>query len=111
MENIKFSIIIPAYNGEKFIGECLDSIFSQTYKNLEVIVVNDCSTDNTLKVLEGYQQIKVFSTPVNSRQGAARNIGLDNCTGDYVLFIDADDALYVSDVLWKLAQKINANKK
>lgn len=109
MENIKFSIIIPAYNSEKFIGPCLDSIFSQTYKNIEVIVVNDCSTDNTLKVLEGYQQIKVFSTPVNSRQGAARNIGLDNCTGDYVLFIDADDELYASDVLWKLAQRINAS--
>lgn len=107
MENIKFSIIIPAYNSEKFIGECLDSIFSQTYKNIEVIVVNDCSTDNTLKVLEGYSQIKVFSTPVNSRQGAARNIGLDNCTGDYVLFVDSDDTLYDSDVLSKIAQKIN----
>lgn len=110
MENIKFSIIIPAYNSEKFIGECLDSIFSQTYKNVEVIVVNDCSTDNTLKVLEGYGQIKVFSTPVNSRQGAARNVGLDNCTGDYILFVDSDDTLYDSDVLSKIADKIkNSN--
>ena len=107
MESIKFSIIIPTYNCEEFIEECLNSIFSQTYKNIDVIVVNDCSTDNTLKVLEGYPQIKVFSTPVNSRQGAARNIGLDNCTGDYVLFIDADDSLYALDVLEKLAQKIN----
>lgn len=107
MENIKFSIIIPAYNSEKFIEECLESIFSQTYKNVEVIVVNDCSTDNTLKVLEGYEQIKVYSTPVNSRQGAARNIGLENCTGDYILFVDSDDTLYDSEVLSKIANKIN----
>ena len=107
MKNIKFSIIIPAYNSEKFIKECLSSIFSQTYKNIEIIVVNDCSTDNTLKVLERYEQIKVFSTPVNSRQGVARNIGLEHCTGDYVLFIDSDDSLYDSEVLSKIANKIN----
>lgn len=107
MKNIKFSIIIPAYNSEKFIEECLSSIFSQTYKNIEIIVVNDCSTDNTLKVLERYEQIKVFSTPVNSRQGVARNIGLEHCTGDYVLFVDSDDSLYDSEVLSKIANKIN----
>lgn len=107
MENIKFSIIIPAYNSEKFIENCLNSIFSQTYKNVEIIVINDCSTDNTLKVLEGYEQIKVFSTPVNSRQGAARNVGIEHCTGDYVLFVDSDDTLYDSEVLSKIADKIN----
>lgn len=107
MENIKFSIIIPAYNSEKFIEECLNSIFSQTYKNIEVIVVDDCSTDNTLKVLEGYKQIKIFSTKVNSRQGVARNIGLENCTGDYVLFVDSDDTLYDLEVISKIADKIN----
>lgn len=107
MENIKFSIIIPAYNSEKFIGECLNSIFSQTYKNVEIIVVNDCSTDNTLKVLERYEQIKVFSTLVNSRQGVARNIGLQHSTGDYVLFVDSDDTLYDSEVLSQIADKIN----
>lgn len=109
MKNIKFSIIIPAYNSEKFIEQCLNSIFNQTYKNIEVIVVNDCSTDNTLKVLERYEQIKVFSTPVNSRQGAARNIGLENCTGEYILFVDSDDTLYDSEVLSKIADKINSS--
>jgi len=107
MENIKFSIIIPAYNSEKFIGECLNSILSQTYKNVEIIVVNDCSTDNTLKVLEQYENIVILSTPINSRQGAARNIGLERCTGDYILFVDSDDSLYDSEVLFKIADKIN----
>lgn len=107
MENIKFSIIIPAYNSEKFIEECLNSIFSQTYKNIEVIVVDDCSTDNTVKVIEKYEQLKVFSTKINSRQGTARNIGLENCTGDYILFVDSDDSLYDSEVLSKIANKIN----
>lgn len=107
MENIKFSIIIPAYNSERFIGECLNSIYSQTYKNIEVIVVNDCSTDDTVKMAEGYEQVKILSTSVNSRQGAARNIGLDNCTGDYILFVDSDDSLYDSEVLSKIANKIN----
>lgn len=108
MKNIKFSIIIPAYNDEKYIKECLESVLSQTYKNVEIIVVNDCSTDNTLKIINEYDKIKVFSTKTNSRQGAARNIGLENCTGDYILFVDADDRLYNSEVLNKIADKINS---
>lgn len=107
MENIKFSIVIPVYNSEKYIRECLESIFSQTYKNIEVIAVNDCSTDNSLEILKEYNEIKVFSTKANSRQGAARNIGIKNSTGDYILFVDADDALYKKDVVEKLAKKIN----
>lgn len=110
MENIKFSIIIPVYNGEKFIDKCLESILKQSYKNVEIIVINDCSTDNTLKVLGKYDKIKLFSTKTNSRQGTARNIGLENCTGDYVLFLDSDDELYDNDVLLELANKINKTK-
>lgn len=80
MENLKFSIIIPVYNCEDLISKCLDSILNQTYKNIEILVIDDCSTDNTPEVLKKYNGIKVLSTPTNSRQGAARNIGLDNCT-------------------------------
>ena len=65
----KISVIIPCYNVEKFIREGLDSIISQTYKNLEIICVNDCSTDNTLNILEEYsradKRIKVFSNDKN----------------------------------------------
>lgn len=107
MENIKFSIIIPAYNSEKYIEKCLENIIKQTYKNIEIIVVDDCSTDGTLKILEKYNQIKLYKTKVNSRQGAARNIGLEYCTGDYILFIDADDYLYDINVIEKIADRIN----
>lgn len=107
MENIKFSIIIPAYNCENYISKCLESIFNQTYKNVEVIVVDDCSTDNTFEILKNYENIKLLSTTINSRQGVARNKGLDSCTGDYILFIDSDDSLYDNTVLNKLANLIN----
>ena len=106
MENIKFSFIIPSYNCENFITTCLDSVISQTYKNYEIIVVDDCSTDNTMNILKKYNNIKILSTPKNLRQGAARNIALDNCSGDYIIFLDSDDFLYSPDVLAKLENKI-----
>ena len=107
MENIKFSIIIPTYNSEKYIENCLEKILKQTYKNIEIIVVDDCSTDDTVKMLEKYENIKIYKTKENSRQGAARNIGLEHCIGDYILFIDSDDSLYDLDVIEKIADKIN----
>ena len=107
MENIKFSIIIPTYNSEKYIENCLEKILKQTYKNIEIIVVDDCSTDDTVKVLEKYENIKIYKTKENSRQGAARNIGLEHVKGDYILFIDSDDSLYGLDVIEKIADKIN----
>lgn len=91
------SIIIPAYNCEDYIKLCLDSIVNQTYKSLEVIIVDDGSTDETLSILENYKQkipslFKVYSIP-NSGQGHARNYGIKQATGKYVLFVDSDDYL------------------
>lgn len=91
--NIKFSIIIPAYNAQDYIDACLNSIMSQTYTNYEIIVIDDCSTDNTYEILKQYNNISLLKTKINSRQGAARNIGLNNCSGDYVIFLDSDDCL------------------
>lgn len=89
------SIIIPIYNAEKFLAKCLDSILAQTYKNYEVICVDDCSTDNSLSILEQYAKqyscIKVISHKKQKKQGAARNSGLNIAQGKYVTFIDADD--------------------
>lgn len=90
------SIIIPVYNAEKYLKECLASVLSQTYSNLEVICVNDGSKDNSLSILEEYaikdNRIRVFSKE-NEGKGAAgaRNLGLSKATGEYVMFLDSDD--------------------
>lgn len=93
--NGKVSVIIPAYNSEKSIHIAIDSILSQTWENIEVIIVDDCSIDNTLEVIKQYakqdNRIKVFSTPINSGPYVARNIGLQNATGEFVTINDADD--------------------
>jgi glycosyltransferase involved in cell wall biosynthesis len=85
------SIIIPAYNAEKYIAEAIDSILSQDYQNKEVIVVNDGSTDTTLKILEQYgDKIKVISKN-NEGEAAARNTGVAAARGVYIAWLDADD--------------------
>lgn len=88
----KVSIIIPAYNESSRIKKCLDSLLKQSYQNLEIIVINDGSTDDTLEILHSYKNsnLKVFSIK-NSGQGAARNFGIKKASGDYLMFVDADD--------------------
>lgn len=90
----KVSVIIPVYNVERYLGECLDSILGQTLKDIEVICVNDGSVDSSLEILNSYAsrdpRIKVFSQP-NSGAGAARNAGLDRATGEWLFFGDPDD--------------------
>ena len=92
--NKKVSVIIPAYNVEKYIKKCLESLLEQTYKNYEIIIVNDGSTDNTLNILKEYKKKYEFIELIdikNHGQGYARNIALSKATGDYILFLDADD--------------------
>ena len=88
------SIVIPVYNVGKYLKQCLDSVLRQTYKNLEIICVNDGSTDNSLAILKEYEQkdhrIIVISQE-NKGQGFARNAGLKQVTSDYVSFVDSDD--------------------
>lgn len=88
----KISVIIPVYNGEKYIQRCIDSVFNQTYSNVEIIVVNDGSTDNTENILKKYSNI-VLVNKKNEGVSKARNTGLSLATGDYVYFCDADDYL------------------
>lgn len=90
---MKISIIIPAYNCETLIGQCLDSVLAQTGAELEVIVVNDGSTDRTGEILANYgDAIRLITVP-NGGVSKARNMGLSLASGDYVLFADADDSL------------------
>lgn len=94
MKKNSVSIVIPAYNSENVINKCIDSILNQTYKNFEVIVVNDGSKDKTLDILneykEKYNNITVISKE-NAGQAQARNDGIKVAKGDYLMFIDADD--------------------
>lgn len=86
------SIIIPVYNCEKYIKRCLESIVNQSYRNLEILLVNDGSTDNSLDQI-GYfsdKRIKIYNK-TNGGVSSARNLGIEKAIGDYLLFVDADD--------------------
>lgn len=84
------SVIIVVYNGEKYIEQAIKSVLNQTYTNVELIVVDDGSTDNTAQIIRKYENIK-YIYQKNKGQGAARNLGLANAIGDYIAYLDADD--------------------
>lgn len=96
---MKVSVIIPVYNVAPYIIQCLDSIYQQTYQNLEVILVNDCGTDNSMEIIEQYltpemrQVTKVVHHEKNRGLSAARNTGIEHATGKYLLFVDSDDSI------------------
>ena len=93
---MKFSVIIPVYNVEKYLSECLDSVLNQSFSDWEAICVNDGSSDSSAAILEEFAEkesrLKVISQP-NGGLSAARNTGLKTARGDYVLFLDSDDWL------------------
>lgn len=89
-----FSIVMPAYNAGNFIEEAIQSVVSQTYKNWELIVVDDGSTDNTSIIIKNFQQIDsriIYLFQENNKQAAARNYGIKQSKGDWIAFLDADD--------------------
>lgn len=96
MENFKISVIIPIYNTEKYLGKCLDSIINQTYLNLEIILIDDGSKDESFKICSLYQnkdkRIKVI-TQENQGASYVRKRGVEISTGDYIMFVDSDDWL------------------
>lgn len=90
------SVIVPVYNGEKYLCEAIESVLNQTYINFELLLINDSSTDNSKEICEKYAQkdnrIKFFDNNTqNHGPGPARNIGLENATGEFIYFMDADD--------------------
>ena len=122
MENVAaapaVSVVIPLYNAEKYIAECLDSLLAQTFQNFEVIVVDDCSTDNSVAIVESYipkfnGRLRLKKTKTNSGGGGyvPRNLGLKISRGEYVFFIDADDCILLKalDELYSLAQNYDAD--
>lgn len=94
MDNILVSIIVPAYNIESYIGRCLESILSQSHKNIEIIVVDDGSKDGTWKVIEQYASTDHRIVPVHKENGgvsSARLVGIQQSKGEYIGFVDGDD--------------------
>jgi glycosyltransferase involved in cell wall biosynthesis len=92
MKNISFSVIVPLYNKEKYIKRTINSILNQTYRNFEIIVVNDGSTDNSLSIVKSIKdkRIKIYSRK-HEGVSCARNFGIKKATGEYIAFLDADD--------------------
>ena len=114
------SIIIPMYNSEKYISDCLDNILIQTFQDFEVIVVDDCSTDKSCDVVESYllefnseyEKLKLLRRKVNSGgEGTPRNIGVNISCGEYILFIDSDDFIKTTalEELYTIAKKFDAD--
>lgn len=104
--NSKVSVIVPVYNSSAYLKRCVDAILSQTYKNLEIIFVNDGSKDNSLDILREYERkdtrIRVFDKE-NGGSSSARNVGLREATGEYICFCDSDD-YYEKDIIENLSK-------
>lgn len=105
---MKVSVIVPVYNTEKYLEKCLESIVNQTYKDIEIIIINDGSTDNSSKIInkyvDKYSNI-VYKEITNHGQGYARNLGIKLSSGDYIMFLDSDDYVDV-DIISKMINKI-----
>ena len=112
MENVKISVIVPIYNAERYLVQCMDSIVSQTLREIEIICVNDGSTDDSERILKEYEakdtRVRVISQK-NAGAGAARNAGLKEAQGEYLSFLDADD-FFEPDMLEVAYEKAKERK-
>ena len=98
MDSLKLSVIIPVYNTEKYLQQCVDCMLLQTMENIEFVFVNDASPDDSIRILRDNEKkypgkIRVIDSPENRRQGGARNLGLRAAKGDYIGFCDSDDLI------------------
>lgn len=115
MKQSLVSIVIPVYNVEPYLRECLDSVVSQSYKNLEILIVDDASTDGSYEICNEYAQrderIRLFKNEVNRGLSVTRNIALDNAHGDYIGFVDSDDFIDTNmyDIMVKRLEADNSD--
>ena len=113
MEKVRFTVAISAYNIENYVKRAIDSVLNQTFKNYELLVIDDCSTDSTMEVIKQIvgQEAKILQTKKNSGTAAAsRNIAIENAKGEYLLFLDGDDELYSNETLKEIDEHIKENK-
>jgi len=107
------SVIIPAYNAEKYLCESVNSALQQTHRDIEIIIIDDKSSDNTLSIASSLadhdRRVKILSNPQNLGVANARNAGIAAATGDYIAFLDADD-IWVPDKLAKQLNKLESEK-
>ena len=87
------SVIVPVYNTQEYVKQCIDSLINQTFKNLEILIINDCSPDNSIQLISEYkdERIKVVNLDKNVGLSAARNIGINMASCEYIGFVDSDD--------------------
>ena len=113
-DNIKVSVIVPTYNDELYLPRCLFSLVRQTLKDIEIIVVNDGSTDDTACILDLFakydKRFKIVNQP-NLKQGVARNKGMENALGEYIGYVDSDDWIDLDyfEKLYNSAKKYDAD--
>ena len=111
MEAPIISIIVPVYNTSSYLDKCLESLVNQTFNNIEIICINDASTDNSLSILQKWsrkdRRVKIIDSPINRKIGAARNLGIKAATGKYLGFVDSDD--YVSSDFFKSLIELSDN--
>ncbi|SDH60824.1 Glycosyltransferase involved in cell wall bisynthesis [Pseudobutyrivibrio sp. 49] len=111
----KVSVIVPIYNVEPYLRACIDSLVGQTLSDIEIILVNDCSPDNSIAIMREYEakydNIIVIDSKVNLKQGGAKNLGMKIAKGEYIGFIDSDDYISLStyEKLYNMAKENNAD--
>jgi len=112
---LTYSIIIPTYNREETIIRTLKSIISQTYKEIEIIVIDDFSSDNTLKLLKDFKEnnkgidFKYYHLKSNKGPNIAKNFGSKNALGNYLIFLDSDDCFYDNNSLFNINEELGKN--
>ena len=112
MNEKKISVIVPIFNGEKYLRRCIESILKQTYKNIELILINDGSEDKSLAICEEYKKNDkriIIINKENEGVSIARNIGIEKATGELISFVDADDYLEITFLqeLFDMMKKYN----
>lgn len=109
---VKVSIIVPVYNSEQYLKECLDSLVNQTLDDIEIICINDGSTDKSLEILKSYEAKGItFLSQENKGVSAARNLGIENAHGEFITFVDSDDWIKpeTCEILYKTAKERNTD--
>ena len=110
---IKVSVVVPVYNTSKYLRRCLDSLVNQTLKDIEIIIINDKSTDNSKDIIKEYESkynnIKVIHNKTNKGIGYNRNLGIEIASGKYIAFVDSDD--YIDLNLYKKMHEYSEEEK